>query len=183
MTYLNKNTNAEHNEFEEIALPHMRYIYQISYKFTGNKEAAEDLTQETFTVAMQKFNQLKDPKKCKSWLFVIARNLFLSVVTKMNNKYFLDYEDVSYMIPDNSQGADRFVQNGYSDNVQHHMDRLSPKYREPFEMAVLGDYSYKEIAKELDIPIGTVMSRIARGKAFLKREIGKNCESYKDCLT
>lgn len=182
MTYLNKNLDRNYNEFEEIALPHMRYIFQISYKFTGNKEAAEDLTQETFTVAMQKFDQLKDPKKCKSWLFVIARNLFLSSATKMNDKYFLDYDDVSYMMPDESMAADSATKNGYSDHVQHHMDRLSDKYRRPLEMAVLEDYSYKEIARKLGIPMGTVMSRIARGKAFLKKEIGKNCTDYRDCL-
>ncbi len=162
--------------FEEIALPHMGYIYKTAYRLTGNKSAAEDLTQDAFFIAMQKFDQLKDQAKCRSWLFAILRNLFLGTIEKTKNKYFLDYEDVAYGLPDHSHKAGELWRDGFSDDVQHQLDRLDEKYKTPLVMSVLGDYSYKEIADSLDIPIGTVMSRIARGKIFLRREILKKTD-------
>jgi RNA polymerase sigma-70 factor (ECF subfamily) len=175
MTFFKENENKSSlTPFEEIALPHMSYIFKIAYRMSGNKAAAEDLTQETFFIAMQKFDQLKEQAKCKSWLFVILRNLYLGTIEKTKNKYFLDFDDMSFGIADDSDKVERQWREGFSDEVQHQLDRLDDKYKRPLEMAVLGDYSYKEIASKLDIPIGTVMSRIARGKIFLRRELMKS---------
>lgn len=172
--FTERETERTLTPFEEVALPHMSYIFKIAYRMSRSRATAEDLTQETFIIAMQKFDQLKDPAKCKSWLFVILRNLYLGMVEKTRNKYFLDFDDMSYGLADDSDRVERQWREGFSDEVQHQLDRLDEKYRRPLEMAVLGEYSYKEIASALDIPIGTVMSRIARGKIFMRRELLRN---------
>ncbi len=169
-----KDRQSRDNLFEEIALPHMDYIFRVAYRLSGNRETAEDLTQETFFIAMQKIDQLKDQTKCKSWLFVILRNLYFGMIEKTRNKYFFDYDDVSYGIQDEKVQEKEMEREGFSDLLQHQLDRLDEKYKTPLVMSVLEDFSYKEIAGELDIPIGTVMSRIARGKSFLRREITKH---------
>lgn len=157
--------------YEMVCLPHWTYIYRNAYHLSGNRASAEDLTQETFFTAFQKFDQLKDHARAKSWLFVILRNLFLGHIEKDKAKLYSDFEDVAYRIEDKSEENERTQREGFSDDVKLPLDRLDDKFKEPLVMAVLEDYSYKEISSQLGIPIGTVMSRISRGKSFLKREV------------
>lgn len=170
------NPTASHKQaslYEEICLPHWTYIYRNAYHLSGNRATAEDLTQETFFTAFQKFEQLKDHARARSWLFVILRNLFLGHIEKDKAKLYSDFEDVAYRIEDKSEENERTQREGFSDDVKLPLDKLDEKFKEPLVMAVLGDYSYKEISARLGIPIGTVMSRISRGKSFLKREVEK----------
>ena len=130
MASLDKQSAAQNDRlFQEIALPHMSYIFKSAYRLTGERSGAEDLTQETFFIAMQKFQQLKDHNKCRSWLFAILRNLFLGTVEKRKNKYFIDYEDVAYGLPDTSHINEDQWREGFSDDVQHQLDRLDEKYK------------------------------------------------------
>ncbi|RJO63230.1 MAG: sigma-70 family RNA polymerase sigma factor [Myxococcales bacterium] len=159
--------------FEDIALRHTSYLYKTAYWLTGNKAVAEDLTQETLLIATQKFTQLRELNKCRSWLSAILRNLFSEHIKKDRSQVFVDFEDIANDLADKSHETGGQMQDGFSDAVQHQLDRLDEKYKTPLVMSVLGEYSYREIAEKLDIPIGTVMSRIARGKTFLRREILK----------
>jgi len=167
-------------DFERHALPHMNFIYRMALKLSGNAATAEDLTQETFFLAMQKFHQLHEVEKVRSWLFTILRNQFLGGLEKTRGKHFVDFEDVAFGIADDGIREEREVRDGFSDEVKRPFDRLDEKYKTPLVMSVLEDYSYKEISDVLDIPIGTVMSRIARGKTFLRREIGRAQRAGKD---
>lgn len=171
---LNPTTSRkEASLYETICLPHWAYIYRNAYHLSGNRATAEDLTQETFFAAFQKFEQLKDHARARSWLFVILRNLFLGHIEKDKAKLYSDFDDVAYRLEDKSEESERGQREGFSDDVKLPLDRLDEKFKEPLVMAVLGDYSYKEISTRLGIPMGTVMSRISRGKSFLKREVEK----------
>jgi RNA polymerase sigma-70 factor (ECF subfamily) len=160
--------------FEELAIPHLSFIYRSAYRLCGNPTDAEDLSQDTFQMAFEKFTQLRDPNKVKSWLFVILRNTYMKRLGK-EKKYVhldIDMDKINYNPHDaknieNNLGFNRTL----SGELQAALDKLAEKYKTPVLLSYIGGYSYQEIADMLHIPIGTVMSRIARGKMFLKKEI------------
>lgn len=159
------------SSFEEVALPYLTFIYRSAYRLCGNPTDAEDLTQETFEIGFDKFSQLKDENRCKSWLFIILRNLFLKQVKKHNKYKLVDIDKLYYNdIQHISQDQIRSVMDG---ELQEALDKLDERYKTPLVLSYIGDFSYREIAKTLKIPMGTVMSRVARGKAYLKRELTK----------
>lgn len=164
----------ENDNFETLALPHMSFIFKSAIKLSKNRCSAEDLTQETFVIAMQKFNQLRIPGKCRSWLFSIMKNLFLNQLDKNKGMVFLDFDNIAYKMQNVGLPYDKLTYYGFCDQVQHSLDRLEEKYKTPLMLFVIEGLTYKEIATSLEIPIGTVMSRIARAKKFLRREITKN---------
>ena len=159
--------------FERLAIPHLNFIYRSAYRLCGNPTDAEDLSQETFRAAFEKFKQLRDPNKIKSWLFVILRNSYLKKIEKDKNFVLLDI-DMDRVTYDPRKAKNISKDFGYralDGELQTALDKLAEKYKTPIVMSYVGGYSYQEIADTLHIPIGTVMSRIARGKMFLKKEI------------
>lgn len=173
-----RSTTSQAGSYESVVLPHWNYIFRSACHLSGDRAFAEDLTQETFFTAFQKFDQLQDHARAKSWLFVILRNLFLGHIEKNKAKLYSDFDDVAYRIEDKAREEEAKQREGFSDEVQLPLDQLDAKFKEPLMMSVLGDYSYKEISAELGIPMGTVMSRISRGKSFLKKEIESRSEEW-----
>lgn len=169
MLALNPRLSA--SEFEIHALPHMDSVFRIAYRYTRDRMQAEDLTQDTFTVAFEKFTQLKDITKVRGWLMAILRNLFLGTLDKEKHVAKVDFEVALETYSDPEEGRRRHERDGFSDEVKLQLDRLDDKFKAPLLMSVLEDRSYKEISDTLDIPAGTVMSRISRGKNFLRKGI------------
>ena len=166
--------NSSSSVFEKVALPHLDFIYKAAYRFCGNATDAEDLTQETFHVAFEKFSQLRDQSKCKSWLFMIMRRLYLKEVERSKRYTLVDFDDTLYdfkQVKAFSENQLRQVINGELQNV---LNKLDERYKIPLVLSYMGDFSYQEIADMLKIPLGTVMSRIARAKGFLKKELTKS---------
>lgn len=166
--------------FEKIALGHWNYIFNSAFKLSRNFSMAEDLTQETFLTGLEKFSQLRDHRKIKTWLYRIMRNQFLSSIEKVKNRRYYNYEDLSWMLEDVTLTEKRIQNEGFSDDLMHQLDRLDEKYRTPLLMSAMDDYSYKEISSALDIPVGTVMSRISRGKAFMRDNVNRLGSSLKE---
>lgn len=165
--------NSAIDSFEQIALPHMSLIYRLAYRLSGKQEDAEDLTQETFRIAFEKFVQLRDKEKCRNWLVMILKNLFFKELRKKKNFKTVDLDDISINLAENTDfnyASIREVSNG---ELQQTLDKLDEKYKTPLVLSYMDGFSYKEIASILNIPMGTVMSRIARGKIFLKKEFSK----------
>lgn len=157
--------------FERIALPELDFIFKSAYRMSGNRSDAEDLAQETFQTAFEKFSQLKDLAKIRSWLFMIMRNIYLKKVVRERKYPSVDLEVADYN-PKEIKSVSQDVLSKIADSeLQAVLDELEEKYKTPLVLSYLGGYSYQEIADMLHIPIGTVMSRISRGKAFLKRQI------------
>jgi RNA polymerase sigma-70 factor (ECF subfamily) len=162
--------------FEELAIPYLDFIYRSAYKLCGDHYDAEDLSQETFKTAFEKFYQLKDACKVKSWLFVIMRNAFLKKIAKQKKCILVecDIEQLAdYVGLIHLDTYDEFFMN-FSDELQDALGQLEEKYKAPIWLFYIGKYSYQEIANMLHIPNGTVMSRIARGKMLLKSYILKS---------
>lgn len=161
------------DSFEQLALPHMSLIYRLAYRLSGNKEDAEDLTQDTFRIAFEKFAQLRDKEKCRNWLVMILKNLFFKDLRKKKRFPSVNLDDISFSLAENTgfnYASIREVSNG---ELQQTLNKLDEKYKTPLVLSYMDGFSYKEIAAILNIPIGTVMSRIARGKIFLKKEFSK----------
>lgn len=138
-------------------------VYRYAFRLAGTQADAEDLTQQTFLIAQQRLGQLREPAKAGSWLFAILRSCFLKSHRKHRpvsaSVIELDVESV----PDDVQDDDIDRQ-----LLQLAINQLKPEWRVVLVMFYFEQRSYKEIAAELQIPIGTVMSQLSRAKSQLR---------------
>jgi RNA polymerase sigma-70 factor (ECF subfamily) len=167
------NRKKDTTSFEVVALPYLDFIYKSACRLCGNPTDAEDLAQETFEIAFEKFSQLKDDRKCKSWLFIILRNLYLKEIERHKKYQFIDFDKLYYSIEDVKHTKYDQIRGVMDGELQDALNKLDERYKTPLILSYIGDFSYQEIADILKIPLGTVMSRIARGKMFLKKELTK----------
>jgi RNA polymerase sigma-70 factor (ECF subfamily) len=159
--------------FEKLALPHMNLIYRLAYRLSGNQEDAEDLTQDTFRIGFEKFEDLREKSKCRNWLIIIMKNLYYKSLRKKIRFPTIDLEEISFSLADTKDFNYESIKNILNEELQEALNKLDKKYKTPLVLSYIGDFSYKEIANILNIPIGTVMSRIARAKVFLRKEFAK----------
>lgn len=158
-------------EIKEHLLPHSDLIFRCACRLTRKAHDAEDLTQETFYYAIKNFGQLKDREKAKNWLFSILRNLFLKDLQKNRKKIDIEFDSVSNTISGLANIEQEHLKAEVARSLRLVLDKLDARLRAPIDMFYYERMSYKEIAKTLDLPIGTVMSRIARAKVYLRREL------------
>ena len=146
---------------------HHATIYAYAYRLSGRPEDAEDLAQQTFLIAQQKLNQLRDWEKAFSWLCQILRSVFLRSRSRKRpfREADLDCEVIEF-IP--SMEVDDLVD---LELMQTALNRVSDDFRTILLMFYFEGLSYKQIAEELQIPAGTVMSRLARAKAMLREKM------------
>jgi RNA polymerase sigma-70 factor, ECF subfamily len=142
---------------------HHQAVYRYAYRLTGSVQDAEDLTQEVFLAAQRKIGQLRNIDVAKSWLFAILRNCFLKEKQRKRPAAAADFAlDVDLIeSPPQKEEIDR-------DQLQAALDRLPDVFRLAVVMFYFEECSYQEIANQLDVPIGTVMSRLARAKGHLR---------------
>ena len=171
-----KTSPKEDDCFTQHIYPHATLILGCAYKLCRDKDQAEDLVQETFYFALKNFHQLRDRAKCKYWLFSILRNLFLKTVEKKKNWIEIEFDAVCDSLhDDNKMNPEHdFLKKELTNKIQCALDTLDERLKFPIHLFYFEGRSYKEIADILNIPMGTVMSRIARAKVYLKRELTKN---------
>src|SRR5579872_6358868 len=140
---------------------HYALLYRYAYRLTGSEADAEDLTQQTFMTAQARWDQLRDETRAKSWLFTIARNAFLKELRApaFQSTSFLDElpDPRSAMGPVDSD----------TEQLQSALNDLPEEFRSPLILFYFREFSYKEIAEQMEVPVGTIMSRLARAKAYL----------------
>ncbi|VAX22802.1 hypothetical protein MNBD_NITROSPINAE03-338 [hydrothermal vent metagenome] len=155
------------SRFEELATPHIGVLYRMAFHLSGNKEDAEDLVQDVFIKAQKSFHTLRENSKCKSWLCSILYRQFVDGYRK--RRYFVELKDVASPPVEEEQSVwpEKITPADLSDC----MNNLDPKYRMPLVAHFLSGLSYKEIAASLDMPIGTVMSRIHRAKNLMRGKL------------
>ena len=173
---------VDKKRFKELTYPHLEFLFNVALKYSGTKYDAEDLVQETMYSAYTKFQQLRDEKSCRAWLFTILRNHFLKERKQLIRRPYLD-DGTSYLdyIKDerSSSFVDRLVEKDANKKLHQVLTTLPEKFQSPLILHYMEEMTYQEISEYLDIPIGTVMSRLARGKRYLKkkllrRSIGRN---------
>jgi len=153
-------------EFKNLVDAHYQALFRFGLSLSGNEHDASDLVQETFTVFAKKGDTIRDHSKAKTWLFTTLYRQFLRQVRK-NKRVKLDAPDnladqeILSVEPDVVRALD-------GDAAIDALQRVSEIYRDPLTLFYLQHFSYREIGEIIDIPIGTVMSRIARGKSELK---------------
>jgi len=155
----------------------MRFLYNVAFKYVGNRYDAEDLVQETLFTAYRKFHQLRDSQKFKSWMFVILRNHFLKWQLKKASVQADEFEDgIGYLSQLESVSMQQDVASVYeskseAETIQSILEKLPEKYKTVLIFYYMEDSSYQEIAEMLDVPIGTVMSRLSRAKQMMKKAL------------
>lgn len=177
------NKNAIRQDFKKFAYPHMKLLYNVALKYTGNTFDAEDIVQETYLMAFNKFHQLKDRTRVKPWLLRILRNNFLKSCQKIKKQQKLTETDyVEFIKPHiRSKNAEEVLVNASSIKIINAaIEKLPAKYKEILTLYYMEEMLYKDIAKTLDIPIGTVMSRLTRARDGLKIHLLKQMAATKE---
>ena len=166
-------TDSDNLDFDEIVSAYYQPLYRFGYSLAKNEHEAGDLAQQTFFIYAEKGGSLRDKSKVKSWLFTTLYREFLRRKRK--------HERVDHYEPEMLEAAGGTVEPHIRRSLDANLavealDEVDEVYRQPLALFYLKDLSYKEIADVLDVPIGTIMSRLSRGKAQL-RDIFKRKEA------
>ncbi len=160
-------------DFESLVRDHYQGLFRFGYSLAKNESDAADLVQETFRIWAEKGESLRDPSKAKSWLFTTLYREFLRGRRRERFRGDLEPEHFEAQLPTWDPDTARAID---AKEVMEIMNEIDEVYREPLALFYIEDASYKEIAEQLDIPIGTVMSRLSRGKTKLRQLLGKRME-------
>src|SRR5260221_12380717 len=155
-------------DFESLVEQHYRGLYQFAYNLARDEAEAFDLNQQTFLIWARKGHQLRDPLKVKTWLFTTLHREFLQARRKHARFPHYELDEVAGELP---SVPPAMVDQLDAAAVVASLAQVTELYRAPLSLFYLEDYSYKEIAGILSVPIGTVQSRIARGKGQLYKAL------------
>src|SRR4051794_8435255 len=152
---------------QQLVDAHYEPLYRYAFRLSGSATDADDLTQEAFCKAQLQLHQLRDPARAKPWLFSILRNAYLHRVRSdaHHKKVSLDaVGDLPSPTPDPPPEVDPH-------QPQAALNDLPEAFRTPVILFYFDDFSYRDIPEKMDLPIGTVMSRLARAKAHLRARL------------
>ena len=165
-------------DFEAATMPFVDSLYNTAFRLTRNAQDAEDLVQETYFKAYRHYDKFQEGTNLKAWLFKIMKNSFINNYRKKQRvppqSDFAELEgSLESKIIEDAVGRikdpeEEFLQTIVDEQVQGALDGLPPDYRIAVVLADLENFSYKEIADILEVPVGTVMSRLYRGRKQLE---------------
>jgi RNA polymerase sigma-70 factor (ECF subfamily) len=155
------------HQVEQLVGAHYESLYRYAFRLSGSSSEAEDLTQETFCQAQSKLGQLRDATRAKAWLFSILRNAYLRRLRVSKQEHRIPFEDLGE-IPERPSEPLPEVDPG---QLQQALSELPEAYRTPVILFYFEEFSYRAIAEHIEVPIGTVMSRLARAKLFLRQKL------------
>lgn len=151
-------------DFESLVDSYYAALYRFAYSLTHREADARDLTQQTYYIWAKKGHQLQDDSKVKSWLFTTLHREFLKTARRQARFPHQELDSAASELPPITPAITEKID---SETVLSSLDQLDDDYRTPLVLFYLQDFSYKEIAEMLQVPLGTVQSRMARGKAHL----------------
>jgi len=158
--------------WEEIVEQHSARVYRLAYRLTGNPHDAEDLTHDVFIRVFRSLHSYQ-PGTFEGWLHRITTNVFLD---KMRRKQRIRFdalpEDAAGRLPSTEKGPEQTYHDGrFDDDVQRALDALAPEFRAAVVLCDIEGLSYEEISATLGVKLGTVRSRIHRGRAQLREAL------------
>lgn len=170
---------APETGFEEEALPHLDGVYRFALQLSGSPDQAEDLVQDTFLRAYRSWDQYTRGTAAKSWLFTICRNRFLRGRTRQRRFREIVEENVArpgsgapvlatWAPADGSDPEEAFFDSLFDDEVVEAIEALPDPYRTAVVLSDIRDLPYAEIAEMTGVPVGTVKSRVFRGRRSLR---------------
>lgn len=149
--------------FERLALSYLDLVYGTALRISGDRTQAEDLSQETYRLAFESWHSLRDPGVCRAWLLRILRNLHIDEIRRSRRLVVVetDAADLADATPLGDVGRTVLARLTL-ERLERVLETLPPEARWLFVLREVNGLAYEEIARVLDIPIGTVRSRIAR---------------------
>ena len=165
--------------FERDAIPHMDALYNFAIRMTVDAAEAQDLVQETFLKAFRFFDKFEQGTNCKAWLFRIMKNSYINRYRKaQKSPETVDYDAVEefyYSIrasgSDDGDLSELLFNNILDDEVTAAIERLPEDFRTVVILCDIEGFTYEEIAEFVDCPVGTVRSRLHRGRKLLRAEL------------
>ena len=178
---LDNNKDQKHKEFEALVLPLTNRLYYTALGMTNNPPDAEDLVQDTYLKAWRSYHHFQPGTNFRSWMFRILTNNFIDQYRiKTREPFQVNFETTCETIPreDKSEGdknrntsLNENYQELFDDTITAALGRLPEYFRNVILLSDVSELSYKEIAELLDCPIGTVMSRLHRGRKILAQSL------------
>ena len=178
-----KGAEPDTPRFEDLALPHLKALYRLAFRLTGETATAEDLVQETYLKAFQGFASLRSAHSIRPWLFQILSRLATDRYRSTRHEVPLDeageldrfslHDQIADEdpFPYSNRLHDDFLAQFEDDDVRRALAALPEVYRIPVVLVYTEEMSYQELAEVLGCPLGTVMSRLYRGRKTLEREL------------
>lgn len=174
-TLTDKELQKRYAEFEKEAVPHMNAVYNFALRLTGDEDDADDLVQETFMKAFRFFDKFESGTNCKAWLFRILKNSFINDYRKQTKEPGkVDYDDVQNFyenIKSDEVESRHYELDAFSslldDDVSKAIAELPEDFRTVIILNDIEGFTYEEIADFVDIPVGTVRSRLHRARKML----------------
>ncbi|QTD39780.1 RNA polymerase sigma factor SigW [Sporosarcina sp. Te-1] len=177
---INEVLKGNHEAFEEIVTMFQHRLYQVCYRMLGNRQEAEDIAQEAFVRAYVNIHTYDQKRKFSTWLFRIATNLCIDRIRKKKPDYYLDAE-----VP-GTEGLNMYSQIAASgdlpeeevekmetqERIQYEIGRLPDKYRSVIILRYMEELPLQEISDILELPLGTVKTRVHRGREALRKQMG-----------
>ena len=177
-------TERDRVRFEEEALGLADQVYRVARRLVGSREEAEDLMQETYARAFRSWQQYQPGTNLRAWLLRILTNLNIDRGRRVQRTPDMQpLEEGDYFLynrlEENGDGVgdeERVVERLSQDDIVTALSTVPRDFRDVIVLVDLGDFTYQDAAQILDIPVGTVMSRLHRGRRILKRELAEQVE-------
>lgn len=179
MAELTTDEVQKQEDFEDEIIPHLDAMYNFALRLTSDPNDAEDLVQDTIVKAFRFFSSYEKGTNAKAWLFRILKNSYINNYRKKSKQpNQVDYDEVSSFYEtiradrtDTSDLEDRMFRELIDDDISNALEELPEDFRTVVLLCDVEDFTYEEIANMLDVPIGTIRSRLHRGRNLLKAQL------------
>jgi len=179
MTSLSKEEIRKQEDFNEEIIPHLDALYNFGLRLTSDPNDAEDLVQDTIVKAYRFFDSYEKGTNAKAWLFRILKNSYINNYRKKSKKpQEVDYDEVASFYEsiraertETSDMEDKMFRELIDDDISNALDEIPEDFRTVVLLCDVEDFTYEEIANMLDVPIGTIRSRLHRGRNLLKAQL------------
>jgi RNA polymerase sigma-70 factor (ECF subfamily) len=171
--------NGDQHAFSEIVELYKHRVFQVCYRMVANRQEAEDISQEAFMRAYIHLDRFQTDRKFSTWIYRIATNLCIDRIRKKKPDYYLDaeiartegltmYSQVAATTPLPEEEVEK---NEFQNQVYKEIGNLPEKYRSVIVLKYMEELSLQEISEILEIPLGTVKTRIHRGREALRKQL------------
>jgi RNA polymerase sigma-70 factor (ECF subfamily) len=161
------------DRFEETVLPHLNAAYNLARWLTRNEQDAEDVVQESYLRALRSFDSFQFGRDARAWLLKIVRNTYYTSLQRNRPHEVVTQfeENTPEAISTDADPETALIEKVNTELIRGAIESISLEYREVFILRELEQLSYKEIAQIVDVPLGTVMSRLSRGRKELEMRL------------
>lgn len=177
--------SERHRLFEDLVAKYRQLIYRVAYRMAGNPEDAQDLVQDTIVDAFRSFHKFQPGTRFDRWMLRVLTHNYIDRrrsnsiirVESLDQPAWDDDDERTLELPDVRMDPARRIEEHLDETIQRALDELTEEYRAAVILCDIAGLSYEEIAGALKVPIGTVRSRINRGRGILKKKLAEYARS------